>query len=121
VWQRVLTEPLTGHAVDVGRRKYSPPAALRDHIQATYPTCTGPGCIKPAHLCDLDHLTAFPAGGTDEENVRPACRPHHRAKTVGGWRAEKSPNGRGLTWVTRHGFRIEHEPEPIADPEPAPF
>ncbi len=121
IWQRVLTDPLTGHAVDVGRRKYSPPAALRDHIQATYPTCTGPGCVKPAHLCDLDHLTAFPVGGTDEENVRPACRPHHRAKTVGGWRVEKSSDGRGVTWVTRHGFRIAHEPEPIADPEPAPF
>jgi len=30
-------------------------------------------------------------------------------------------NGRDLTWVTRHGFRVAHEPEPIADPEPAPF
>jgi hypothetical protein len=121
VWQRVLTDPLTGHAVDVGRRKYSPPAALRDHIEASYPTCTGPGCVKPAHLCDLDHVTAFPQGGTDQGNVRPACRPHHRAKTLGGWRVEKARDGRGLTWVTRHGFRVTHDPEPIADPEPAPF
>ena len=121
VWQRVLTDPLTGHAVDVGRRKYRPPAALRDHIEASYPTCTGPGCVKPAHQCDLDHLTPFPWGPTDQENVRPACRPHHRAKSLGGWRVEKSPNGRDLTWVTRHGFRVAHEPEPIADPEPAPF
>jgi len=121
VWQRILTDPLTGHAVDVGRRKYRPPAALRDHIEASYPTCTGPGCVRPAHVCDLDHVTAFPWGPTDQENVRPACRPHHRAKTHGGWRVEKSPNGRDLTWVTKHGFRVTHEPEPIADPEPAPF
>jgi len=121
VWQRILTDPLTGHAVDVGRRKYSPPAALRDHIEATFPTCTGPGCAKPAHVCDLDHVDPFPLGPTDQENVRPACRPHHRAKTLGGWRVEKSPNGRSLTWVTKHGFRFTHEPEPIADPEPAPF
>jgi len=121
VWQRVLTDPLTGHAVDAGRRKYRPPAALRDHLEASYPTCTGPGCVKPAQECDLDHLTPFPWGPTDQENVRPACRPHHRAKSLGGWRVEKSPNGRDLTWVTKHGFRITHEPEPIADPEPAPF
>jgi len=121
VWQRILTDPRTGHAVDVGRRKYSPPAALRDHIEATYPTCTGPGCVKPAHVCDLDHVTAFPLGVTDQHNVRPACRPHHRAKTHGGWRVEMSRNGRGLTWITKHGFRFTHEPEPIADPEPAPF
>jgi hypothetical protein len=84
MWQRVLTDPLTGHAVDVGRRRYSPPAALRDHVRAVYPTCTGPGCVRPAHLCDLDHVTAFPAGATDRVNVRPACRSHHRVKTHGG-------------------------------------
>jgi hypothetical protein len=121
VWQRILTDPLTGHAVDVGRRKYRPPAALRDHLEAIYPTCTGPGCRKPAHLCDLDHVTPFPMGATDQETVRPACRSHHRAKTHGGWRIELSENGLGLTWVTKHGYRFTHEPEPIADPEPAPF
>jgi hypothetical protein len=120
VWQRILTEPLTGHAVDVGRRKYRPPAALRDHLQAVYPMCTGPGCVQPAHACDLDHVTPFPLGATDRWNVRPACRSHHRVKTHGGWRVELSGD-RGLTWVTRHGFRFTHEPEPIADPEPAPF
>jgi hypothetical protein len=121
VWQRILTDPLTGHAVDVGRRKYRPPAALRDHLEAIYPTCTGPGCRKPAHLCDLDHVTPFPLGATDQDTLRPACRSHHRAKTHGGWRIELSDNGHGLTWITKHGYRFTHEPEPIADPEPAPF
>jgi len=119
VWQRILTDPLTGQAVDAGRRKYRPPAALRDHVRATFPTCTGPGCVRPAYLCDLDHAKPFPLGGTDQFNVGPACRSHHRAKTLGGWRIE--PSEHGLTWVTKHGFRFTHEPEPIADPEPAPF
>ena len=121
VWQRILTDPLTGHAVDVGRRKYRPPAALRDHVRAVYPTCTGPGCVRPAHACDLDHVTPFPQGATDQFSVRPACRSHHGAKTHGGWRVELSTTGRGLTWITKHGFRFTHEPEPIADPDPAPF
>lgn len=118
-WQRVLTDPLTGAAIDVGRHRYSPPAALKDHIRALYPTCTGPGCRRPAHLCDQDHLNPFPAGPTLSDNLHPSCRSHHRAKTHGGWRVEKVPNGDGLIWTTRHGIRYIHYPEPIADPEPS--
>jgi hypothetical protein len=115
-WQRVLTDSATGHVLDVGRHRYRPPAALRDHLRASYPTCTGPGCLRPAHLCDQDHLVPFPAGATDSENVRPACRPHHRVKTHGGWRVERTA-GLGLVWVTKHGYRFPYVREPIADPE----
>jgi hypothetical protein len=118
-WQRVLTDPLTGQAIDVGRSKYTPPAALRDHTTARWPHCTGPGCTRPAHHCDLDHLTPFPHGTTDHTNLHPACRPHHRAKTLGGWQVQHTPTG--LEWTTRHGYRFTHIPEPIADPEPIPF
>lgn len=119
-WQRVLTEPATGHVVDVGRRKYTPPAALRDHVMASLPTCTGPGCTRPAHRCDQDHLVPFPAGPTNQENLHPACRPHHRAKTHGGWQITKT--GTTLTWITKHGFHFPHRRTPVADPEPrVPF
>jgi len=116
-WQRILTDPATGHVLDVGRNKYRPPAALRDHLRVAFPTCTGPGCRQPSHRCDLDHLVPFPAGPTTSTNVRPLCRPHHNQKTHGGWRAEISPDGSGLTWITKHGYRFPYEPEPIADPE----
>jgi hypothetical protein len=120
-WQRVLTDPATGHVLDVGRHKYQPPAALRDYVRLRYPTCTGPGCRQPAHRCDQDHLVPFPAGPTSQENVRPLCRPHHRAKTHGGWRVvtthdPKNADGLGLVWITKHGYRFPYEPEPIADP-----
>lgn len=116
-WQRVLTDPATGQVLDVGRSKYRPPAALRDHLHANHPTCTGPGCRRPAHLCDNDHLVPFPQGPTDEENMRPHCRPHHRVKTHGGWRVKKTTNG-GLVWITKHGYRFQYQPDPITDPEP---
>lgn len=118
-WQRVLTDSTTGHALDVGRHQYRPPASLRDHLRVSYPTCTGPGCRRPAHLCDQDHLVPFPVGATDSENVRPACRSHHRVKTHGGWRIEKMPGGEGLTWVTKHGYRFPYVREPIAEAESA--
>lgn len=114
-WQRVLTDPLTGQAVDVGRRRYKPAAALVDHLRVTYPTCTGPGCVRPAHQCDLDHAVPFPEGATDRQNLRPLCRPHHRAKTLGGWRVRTTSNG--VEWVTKHGFRFTHYPEPVGRPE----
>jgi hypothetical protein len=114
-WHRVLTDPATGHALDVGRNTYRPPVALRDHLRAAYPTCVGPGCIRPAHQCDLDHVEPFPAGPTTSENMRPVCRPHHNQKTHGGWQASITPAG--VTWVTKHGYRFLCESEPIADPE----
>lgn len=116
-WQRVLTDPATGQVLDVGRRKYRVPAALRDHLHASHRTCTGPGCRRPAHTCDTDHLVPFPHGDTTLDNTGPACRPHHRAKTHGGWRVTRTKDG-DLVWTTKHGFSFPHRPDPIADPEP---
>lgn len=118
-WRRVLTEPASGRALDVGRRRYVPPAALRDRVPADLPTCTGPGCTRPAHQCDLDHREPFPHGPTDRENLHPACRRHHRGKTLGGWRVINQD--RTLIWISPAGYRYRHQPEPIADPEPPPF
>jgi hypothetical protein len=119
-WQRVLTDPATGQVLDVGRRRYRPPAALRDHLRASHPTCAGPGCIRPAAQCDQDHLVPFPAGPTSAANLRPLCRPHHRMKTFGGWRVEPAADGLGLVWITKHGYRVPYVPDPVADPEPSP-
>ena len=116
-WQRVLTDPATGRVVDVGRRKYRAPAALRDHLHARFRTCTGPGCRRPAHACDTDHLVPFPQGPTNLDNTQPACRPHHMCKTHGGWRVTNTADG-SVVWTTKHGFEFRHEPDPIADPEP---
>ncbi|WP_460402567.1 HNH endonuclease signature motif containing protein [Actinophytocola sediminis] len=118
-WRRILTDPATGQAVDVGRRRYTPPAALRDQVRAELPTCTGPGCVRPAYRCDIDHRQPFPDGPTDRDNLHPACRRHHRAKTLGGWRVRDQE--RTLVWFFPAGYHYPHRPEPIADPDPPPF
>ncbi|GAB3451778.1 hypothetical protein GCM10027436_50550 [Actinophytocola sediminis] len=117
-WRRILTDQKTGQAVDVGRRRYTPPTALRDQVRAELPTCTAPGCIRPAYECDLDHRQPFPDGPTNRDNLHPACRRHHRAKTHGGW--EVLDQDRTLVWVSPAGYRYAHRPEPIADPDPPP-
>src|SRR6478609_802048 len=54
-WQRIVTDPLSGTVLDVGRTTYRPPAALADHVRHRDKYCTAPGCPVPAARCDLDH------------------------------------------------------------------
>ncbi len=87
-WRRIITDDHTGAVLDVGRDRYRPPAALADHVRHRDRTCVAPGCLVPAHLCDLDHTEEFrpddPArapGCTSHANLDPLCRHHHRHKT----------------------------------------
>jgi hypothetical protein len=56
-------------------RGYQPRPSLRHLIQVRNPTCTGPGCRRPATRCDLDHVTPYDQGGkTCECNLHPASQ-----------------------------------------------
>ena len=65
-----------------------------------------PGCRRPASQCDLDHVVAYPAGGTCADNLAPLCRYHHRLKTHANWRVPSTGGGicagpaRGRTYDT---------------------
>ncbi|VTR77668.1 HNH endonuclease signature motif containing protein [Cellulomonas hominis] len=90
-WQRLVTDPLSGTVLDVGRTRYRPPAALDEHVRYRDRTCTAPGCTVPAERADLDHTVEYhpgadddparPLGATSADNLGPACRHHHRLKT----------------------------------------
>jgi hypothetical protein len=118
-WRRILHDPATGQVVDVGRRRYRPPAAMADHVKATVRSCTAPGCIRPAHACDLDHVKPFPHGPTSADNLGPACRHHHNCKTAGDWTVKQTKPDTYL-WTGPSGFQFTYIAEPIAEPEPSP-
>ena len=81
---------------------YRPPHHLADLIRARNRTCTFPGCRRPATSCDLDHTTAYQAGGrTCPCNLAPICRRHHQAKQAPGWTLTQPQPGT-LTWTTPH-------------------
>ena len=81
-------------------RGYQPSRTLRHLIQIRNPTCTGPGCRRPATRCDLDHVTPYDQGGkTCECNLHPACRHDHHTKQVPGWTLT-TPSPGTLTWTT---------------------
>jgi hypothetical protein len=129
-WRRIVTDPLTGAVLDVGRTRYRPPAALRDHVVARDRICARPGCTVPAEHAELDHTVPFggpprdrhpressstgpprggPPGTTSHENLAPLCAPDHTAKTLGVLHLEQAEPG-VLTWTTATGLRVRVVP-----------
>ncbi|MEX0427952.1 HNH endonuclease [Nocardioides sp. DS6] len=85
---------------------YAPSARQREQAYLIAGVCAFPGCEKPAiptGRLDLDHITAFDAGGqTSTENLAPLCRGHHRAKTHDAWSYTQIHPGEYL-WRSPHG------------------
>ena len=113
-WQRIVTDPVTHHVLDVGRDRYRPPAALAEHVRSRDTTCAAPGCTVSAWTADLDHTVEYhprpgappgtPLGRTDADNLGPLCRRHHRLKTDGGYRLRQHRPGL-FEWTTPTGHR----------------
>ncbi len=87
-FHRMLIDPLTD---DVLAHQYLgrfAPTVLARAITLRDGTCRTPGCLRPAHHCDLDHREPWPAGPTAGHNLQPLCRRHHAHKGhgLGRWR-----------------------------------
>ncbi|MEO6089478.1 MAG: DUF222 domain-containing protein [Umezawaea sp.] len=109
-WRRLLTDQY-GTLLEVGRRTYRPPAALRDFVQARDKTCVFPGCSVPAHRADIDHTTAFPDGPTTVGNLGVMCRAHHRLKQDPRWTVAQPTPG---TFVWTSPSKRVYVREPVA-------
>jgi hypothetical protein len=53
-WRRILTDPHTGSALDLGADRYKPSARLAELIRTRDQRCRFPGCRRSAWRCDLD-------------------------------------------------------------------
>lgn len=113
-WIRVLTHPVTGTPIALDRTTYRVPTALRRWLGVASPTCAFPGCGRPARDCDLDHLHAWSEGGaTDDDNLDPECRHHHRMRHETRWAASRDPDSGALAWTSPLGSRIGADPPPF--------
>jgi hypothetical protein len=105
-WRRLLTDPVSGEALDYGTTRYRPTAPLTERVVARAGDCDAPGCLMPAHDCDLDHVVPHrpdgTGGPTSEDNLRPRCQHHHDVKGLPGWTVANNPDGTS-TWRTPHG------------------
>ena len=82
--------------------RHDPSDKLVAAVRMTHVTCTFPGCSKPAHRCDLDHVIPWPAGVTHPGNLHPLCREHHLAKTFCGWTPVVATDG-SISWTAPTG------------------
>jgi len=112
--RRLVTDPVTGHLLDYGRRTYEIPDPLRRYLVARDRTCRFPGCNRRAEKCQLDHATAWDDGGqTNPQNLGALCQRHHQLKTHAGWHITDSESDGSCTWHSPRGRRYDHNPPPL--------
>lgn len=93
-WRRVVTDPLDGSPLDVGRQRYRPTKTVADYVKVRDRECRFPGCHRPAGYVDLDHVTPHDCDGpTCAANLIGLCRHHHVVKHTAGWHFELDPDG----------------------------
>ena len=106
-WRRFLHDPITGQLLDLGHAKYEPSRKLREFIHARDPKCTYPGCNHQARRSQLDHITPWPQGPTNRENLHPLCVHHHNLKTHGNWQVTRDHDSGETTWTSPRGLRAK--------------
>jgi hypothetical protein len=72
---------------------YTPSRKLKHLVRARASTCDAPGCPAQAVHADLDHTTPHPDGPTDQCNLSPKCRRHHKMKQAPDWKVEQPEPG----------------------------
>ena len=109
IWKRVVTDPVTGRAVEASAGTYTVPAAMAEQVKVRDGTCRAPGCEIPADNADLDHSEEWKPGGaggpTAETNLAAVHRGHHNLKTSGFWDSDQKPDGT-LHWTTATGRSV---------------
>lgn len=91
--------------------RYTPSRKLSHLVRARTTTCDAPGCAAQAVHADLDHTIPYPDGPTDQCNLGPKCRRHHKAKQSPGWKVEQPEPG-VIRWTLPSGRT--HTTEPTA-------
>jgi hypothetical protein len=100
----IIFDPIAQDTCDhqTAENQYTPSRKLKELIRARTITCDAPGCNAQARYADLDHTTPWPDGRTDQCNLKPKCRRHHRAKQAPGWKVEQPQPGT-TRWTLPNG------------------
>lgn len=112
-WVRILTHPVDGTVLDVDRKTYRVPEALRRWLGVRDPVCIAPGCMRSAQDCDIDHRLDWQYGGpTADTNLAPLCRPHHVIKSKSRWVLYRDDATGASWWVTPTALTVPVDPPP---------
>lgn len=84
-----------GVVIDYGTRQRLFTGAAREAALLLAATCGFPGCRLPGRMCEVDHVTAWSAGGpTNQANAGVECGPHNVYKHTAGIRVRHDEHGR---------------------------
>lgn len=115
VWQRLVADPVTGHAVAVSPHTYRPTASVARFVRARDGIARDPGSGTPADQCELDHVVPFEAGGaTTPDNLQCLSRRGHARKTRRHWESVMAPDG-SVEWTSLLGQRQTTHPHDYTD------
>ena len=114
VWQRLVADPLSGHAVSASPFTYRPTASVARFVRARDGVARDPGSgsfgATEAERCELDHIVPFDAGGTTmADNLQALSRRGHARKTKRQWEVTGDAGG-SLRWTSLAGKRYTSDP-----------
>lgn len=114
---RVLVDPRDGAPLEIGRKSYRLPEALKRWLKMRDGTCTFPGCNNHSLDNEADHLTAWQHGGTTGiSNLGQACPKHHRLKHRGPWTPTQATKNEPPGWISPTGQRYAAEHPDLEPP-----
>lgn len=115
-WRRIVTDPMTGAVLDIGRRRRHT-RALGEHVRTRDRNCVFPGCTRPAEDSQIDHTTDHAHGGpTAAANLGVLCQHHNLMKQATTWRLQQPEPGR-FVWTSPTGTTHHVTPEPMTEPD----
>ncbi|ACV05325.1 HNH endonuclease [Kytococcus sedentarius DSM 20547] len=110
VWQRLVADPVSGHAMAVSPHTYRPTASVARFVRARDGMARDPGSGVGAASCEIDHVVPFDEGGqTVAENLQCLSTRGHTRKTKGQWDASMTPDG-VVEWTSLTGRRYTTHP-----------
>jgi len=116
--ERVLTDPVTGLALEAERRRYPFGPRGKAQLRLRDGGCRAPGCDTPAGACDADHIPPWPAGESVPSHGALECRRHHNGSTHLGFSVTLDGATGVVTWTTPLGGVYTTRPRELPRPGP---
>ncbi|WP_258806211.1 HNH endonuclease signature motif containing protein [Pseudarthrobacter sp. NS4] len=109
---RVLVDPRDGAPLEIGRKNYRLPEAVKRWLRMRDGKYTFPGCTNHTLDNETDHLLAWHHGGTTGvSNLGQACPKHHRLKHASTWTPTPATKNEPPGWTSPTGrhYTSEHQ------------
>ncbi|MDT8915688.1 DUF222 domain-containing protein [Amycolatopsis sp. PS_44_ISF1] len=117
--RRLITDPLNGQVIEVGRFRYRPSADVDEFARIRDRECRHPGCSRPAQSCVTESTAVESAkSASDTDSILSYCLRHRHLKDRVDWDYRVRADGK-LVVTTPTGHSIESIPSPLHEQRPS--